>query len=1288
MCGAPKPPPQPKKKKATASSSEGPQTVIHDSMVLTNAMHYLSLPGEPPSLEQWPSVGQLVEAAWRSVKLDNMEKRVILIENIPVILSEKPSQVQEKVASKKADISQEQKTEEENESSGPETKKEAGKLDENNEGTSGGKKSESEEVKAETVQISKSKTEHTKKTLYVDPDSLVRDSLIDMIKGVDPSLRVQADDIFLVEDASKPKFVPPKVIEDKIPVLDFPRVIKPSTPTAPFMWESTGIFYHLGCEVAEKEDERLAEEKKAKQKDMESKNIGKQQLKEEEDDKEKTKGATEQKQEQQTKIKAKVEGEKTEKIVTDKAKIEDTKNRKRRYMSPSLGKKPAVRITSSAYAAGSPSTHNMLSRALISCWCGTDINSQLWVTFELLNNRRCVPTGYSFLTIMQCYPTCWKFQASNDRKEWIDLHEGRNPVLQAVKDNTLETIPGKSTNTNSNQNQSSFFFGQKQKQNMPTSVPAGSARTMYFPVTSPEGRGYNYFRFFVTKRSSNNTSNLALCGFEVYGELGGPSLGVIPDPLPTNRVAMFILPTTYKQSGDSIIDQLAGETLDQKDIPRASPRRIELFAHWLHTWENGKEALLRQFLRWRLLKSSENSNKCIVAGARLALTGLEISHKEEIDEGKATICSLVQGIEDGIMKAQLAKISTMKTKHDIAEFIANMIISESKQGDPLKVLRFLRGIGLNLNFEPQNALTVNLATTSQRRFRGVGHAAAFVSQLQTAAIAIGESNLLHLAPSQLNNLTLLTIADKLTGQGSEGRESKLDDNETWECVTSLRLRFEVLKLFNALFAKLYPVLHNEIPANAEETSSSLSSRSHRFSKKGISTDVKKSRSKDSIKPVGMASLMRASRGLLFDAVKRAIERSLLDETAEKPANGRPSFVLNRVALRRRAEDTGTSGDFSTNSQYAAAYRQLKDVSPHDLRPIRPGGTEPFVAFEVKTEGENVVGLAGPYRQFFTEIANELMSEESPLLIPTPNRKYGTGDFRERFLFDPGAQSHQMLSMFDFLGRLFGVAIRTGTKIPLALAPLTWKVLVGEEVSLSDLKRVDTYAASALIGLRSLGDDFKGALPVEDQAFTVMLSDGSVHELKPKGEGITVTASNKGEYVALASHARLSEQDAQVNAVRKGLGSIIPIQLLNLMTWQDLELRVCGVNTVDVNILKRHTKYSGVSPTEKHIGFFWEMLEDFTQEQRRSFVRFCWAQERLPANDAEFKRTKTRFQIKASIRQGDPDKMLPSADTCFFNLTLPKYSTKEIMTKKVLYAVEQVTTMDKDEGMEDDGVAEE
>jgi HECT-domain (ubiquitin-transferase) len=43
----------------------------------------------------------------------------------------------------------------------------------------------------------------------------------------------------------------------------------------------------------------------------------------------------------------------------------------------------------------------------------------------------------------------------------------------------------------------------------------------------------------------------------------------------------------------------------------------------------------------------------------------------------------------------------------------------------------------------------------------------------------------------------------------------------------------------------------------------------------------------------------------------------------------------------------------------------------------------------------------------------------------------------------------------------------------------------------------------------------------------------------------------------------------------------------------------------------------------------------------------------------------------------PDAYLPSAQTCFFSLSLPAYSSKEILKAKLLFAIHNSPTMDAD-----------
>eukprot|EP00479_Gromia_sphaerica_P002663 TRINITY_DN13128_c0_g1_i1.p1 TRINITY_DN13128_c0_g1~~TRINITY_DN13128_c0_g1_i1.p1 ORF type:complete len:127 (+),score=23.01 TRINITY_DN13128_c0_g1_i1:423-803(+) len=98
----------------------------------------------------------------------------------------------------------------------------------------------------------------------------------------------------------------------------------------------------------------------------------------------------------------------------------------------------------------------------------------------------------------------------------------------------------------------------------------------------------------------------------------------------------------------------------------------------------------------------------------------------------------------------------------------------------------------------------------------------------------------------------------------------------------------------------------------------------------------------------------------------------------------------------------------------------------------------------------------------------------------------------------------------------------------------------------------------------------------DETFVTPLSDKSVAELKENGSQIKVTFANRNEYVNRVFNARLHEHDIQIESIRRGIGKVVPIQLLQLLSWQELELLICGVKYVDIDMLRRYTTYaSGV-----------------------------------------------------------------------------------------------------------------
>jgi hypothetical protein len=153
----------------------------------------------------------------------------------------------------------------------------------------------------------------------------------------------------------------------------------------------------------------------------------------------------------------------------------------------------------------------------------------------------------------------------------------------------------------------------------------------------------------------------------------------------------------------------------------------------------------------------------------------------------------------------------------------------------------------------------------------------------------------------------------------------------------------------------------------------------------------------------------------------------------------------------------------------------------------------------------------------------------------------------------------------------------------------------------------------------------------DVKFEVYDSAQVVRELVPGGKNMSVNWENKQFFSESLLKYRLTEFEHQCEAIRRGLGTVVPLQLLSLFTWQELEKKVAGA-TFDVDLLEQATEYKNVNATDPHIRLFWQMMrERLTDEQRARFITFVWGRSRLPTSLTGF--GSDRFKITPHAHEG-------------------------------------------------------
>jgi E3 ubiquitin-protein ligase HERC2 len=139
---------------------------------------------------------------------------------------------------------------------------------------------------------------------------------------------------------------------------------------------------------------------------------------------------------------------------------------------------------------------------------------------------------------------------------------------------------------------------------------------------------------------------------------------------------------------------------------------------------------------------------------------------------------------------------------------------------------------------------------------------------------------------------------------------------------------------------------------------------------------------------------------------------------------------------------------------------------------------------------------------------------------------------------------------------------------------------------------------------------------------------------------------------------------------------------SLLTWRQLEVLVCGKADVDVDLLESVTDYSSCAPSDTHIRHFWQVMREFSTEERSALLRFTWGRSRLPLTASAFPQ---RFRLQ-SFNKRPADAYYPVAHTCFFSLELPHYSSLELMREKLRYAIFNCEAIDGDDTSSGDAIA--
>ena len=310
--------------------------------------------------------------------------------------------------------------------------------------------------------------------------------------------------------------------------------------------------------------------------------------------------------------------------------------------------------------------------------------------------------------------------------------------------------------------------------------------------------------------------------------------------------------------------------------------------------------------------------------------------------------------------------------------------------------------------------------------------------------------------------------------------------------------------------------------------------------------------------------------------------------------------------------------------------------------------------KVKFVNEQGVDEGGVKKEFFLLLVRQLF-----------DANYGMFNYNEKTrLFWFNMYSFEPKIKFELIGIILGLALFNNVILDIKFPLVIYKKLLDIKPELIDMKECDPELYNNLNYLKTTKEqNLKELLYINFTATNDKFGEKVVIPLKENGENIFIDNTNKDEYVELFLDWYFNKSiEDFFSYFKKGFFRVCDKQLAPILRPEELELIICGTQLLDFYELQKSTKYEdGYKKNSITIKYFWEVLFEFTEEEKKKFLFFVTGCDRAPINGLG--------SLIITISRWGPDSdKLPTAHTCFNHLLIPDYQNKNKLKKNLTIAI--------------------
>ena len=305
-------------------------------------------------------------------------------------------------------------------------------------------------------------------------------------------------------------------------------------------------------------------------------------------------------------------------------------------------------------------------------------------------------------------------------------------------------------------------------------------------------------------------------------------------------------------------------------------------------------------------------------------------------------------------------------------------------------------------------------------------------------------------------------------------------------------------------------------------------------------------------------------------------------------------------------------------------------------------------------GEEGIDQGGLKKEFFMLLTRQIFNEKDNLFT------YNT----KSRLFWFNLNSNQENSKYELIGNILGLSIYNSIILDIKFPLVIYKKLLKIEPSLEDIKEIDEELYHNFCSL--LESDDQNLENDLDTNFTVLIEKNGKKEVLPlieNGENIMINNENKKLYIYLYINYFFNKSiEEYYLSFEKGFYKVFDEDLTKILTPEELELIICGSSNLDFYELQKVCIYKdGYDKESLTIKYFWEIVFEFDEEEKKKLLSFITGCDRAPINGLG-------HLIISITKIGSDINKLPSAHTCFNDLLLPDYKDRDLLKKFLLIAI--------------------